>query len=180
MLKVELLEMIRTGRFGPVSIDDSRERLLKKIGKPECSTIFDVESVEKYEVLKYNWWEFTLCNGILFRYQNKYALDRSYKFDYEFLTKPGNFKINSWFNDIEYDTKIEPLKEKLIKSGIHFIREPFYDTIRLLIDYNKEVEIEIQFHSEIAFHKNPDEWNVYTEKELNWKFGAIYVTKKTN
>ncbi|WP_417610712.1 hypothetical protein [Owenweeksia hongkongensis] len=180
MIEVDLLKIIETGFFGPVSIDDRRERLISVIGEPEHADILDVQEVDHYEVLNYNWWEFTFYNGHLYRYQNKCVLDGQYKFDPDFLSAPENFKIIPWFNNWDKDTLLKPFKGKLEKSDIEYKEEPFYDSIRLLIDYKDSVIIEIQFHCEKAYGHNPDEWLQFSDGELDWKFGALYVTKKIN
>ena len=113
-MKIELLDIIRTGRFDNITIGDIKENVLHEIGEPQHTNVWNTDPKEYSETCCYKWFEFTFINGVLHRYQHKYLLDSDYQFNREFLSGYNHFKINTWFKHIETDIKLAQVKQKLV------------------------------------------------------------------
>lgn len=172
MIEVKLEDIINNKSFVPIGLGTTKGKILELLGKPD--TLSNPEVYPKdYEAISYGWFEFTFFKGRLERFHHKYILTRDYEFNTDFNYRNEHFKVTHWFENQKEDLKLNNIKSWLKEKEITFIEESFYDSIRILIDN----QVELQFHSELAYHKDAEEWQKISFKDLNWQLAAFYIRK---
>lgn len=172
MIEIKLEDIIINKSFGPIKLRTTKDKVLELLGKPDGVGNPEIFP-EDYESFVYDWFEFTFFKGCLERFHYKYILTSEYKFNIDFNYQNENFRVTHWFKNHKEDLKLNSIKKWLKEKEIVFKEEPFYDCMRILIDN----QLELQFHSKIAYHKDYKEWQKISSEELNWQLGAFYLHK---
>jgi hypothetical protein len=140
-MEILLSEFIKTGKFGPVEIGTSKDRVLSELDVPDNDTDLDGSG----SILLYSWYEFFFDhNGILRSIQND---NYNPKNKNTYLFKNDKYFINSWFlNEVE-DQTIETVGILLTQESISFE----------IIDYYGRRVLKASSGVVIDFDENPNE-----------------------
>ncbi len=172
MIEVKLEEIIINKSFGSIGLGTTKEKVLEQLGEPDALSNPEVYPMDS-EAILYGWFEFTFFKEQLERFHHKSILTRDYEFNTDFNYQNKQFRITHWFENQKEDLKLNTIKSWLKEKKLTFIEESFYDCIRILIDN----QVELQFHSELAYHKDPEEWQKISSEDLHWQLGAFYIHK---
>lgn len=172
MIEIRLEDIIINKSFGPIELGATKEKVLEQLGEPDALSNPEVYPKDS-EALIYDWFEFTFFKGRLERFHHKSILTQDYKFNTDFNYQNKHFKVIHWFENEKEDLKLNSIRYWLREKELTFIEEPFYDCMRIFIDN----QVELQFHSKLAYHKDPEEWQKISSKDLHWQLGAFYIHK---
>lgn len=172
MIEIRLEDIIINKSFGPIELGATKDNVIELLGKPDNLSNPDVYPKDS-EAILYGWFEFTFFKEQLERFHHKSILTRDYEFNSDFNYQNKQFRITHWFENENEDLKLNTIKSWLKEKELVFIEESFYDCIRLLIDN----QVELQFHSKLAYHKDSQEWQKISFEDLNWQLGAFYIHK---
>ncbi|MDF1697579.1 MAG: hypothetical protein P1U56_17170 [Saprospiraceae bacterium] len=170
MILVNLEDIILNKRFGPVTLGSSMEQVIEFLGEPDSYSNPDVFPPNCVSII-YDWFEFTFYKGKLEMFHHKHILDFDYQYNPDFEYQNDRFKVTHWFNNFTVDLQINAIREWLKTKKELFTEGPFYDCIRIITDK----QVELQFHSKLAYHLDPEEWGKLSNEDLNWQLGAFYI-----
>ena len=135
--EIDIVEFLKTGKFGSVQINDSLEIVIEKLGQPDG----EINVSQPYKGIHYGWYELMFKDNKLQSIQNDH-FDSEDKDSMEFENK--SIKINSKFlkaNSIKcfFDIKEILEKENIKHKEIEYWGRPAIETIgKVVLDFNNE------------------------------------------
>lgn len=133
-MKVSLIDFLKSGSFGPVSIGMSKDKVLSLLGEPST----DNDLGETGSILIYAWYElFFSHQDELYSIQND-NYEPSDRSTYYF--KNDKFEIDSWFLNEEENQSIEDISAILDRSDLKYTIIDYYE--RAAIKLNSGVVID--------------------------------------
>ena len=175
MINIDLKEILLERKFGRVELGDSVESTIAHLGEPDFRGFFD----DNRYGIRYGWFEFYFEDDKLEFFMNKHALDLDYQFSIVFNYSNDKFHVATSFLDCEEDMKIKHFEHWLDKIGVNYVKKPFWDSIKLVINaeteimfYNKQLESrDIKSQNELGTMSS------LFEDQENWVFAGFYILK---
>jgi hypothetical protein len=167
MIKIDFLNVIRTGTFGPVQLNNTKEEVIGILGPPDGFSNSDI-----YDGILYDRFEFSFKENrlqqIYYGYiQNWYS---SWRFNRMFHLKNEMFEITSWFKIPYIDTRLEEIIKKLNSEGISYTQAFYHDSIKVSIG-----SVNLLFSSPLIWHQEESSWSSRPLESLELKLTHFYL-----
>lgn len=165
---ISLLEVLRTGSFGPVELGFTKEQLMSAIGKP--TSIFN-------NILNYNSFEFSFAlNGKLESILTKRRLNKQNRFkDFE-LQLNNNWKLTTWFSTSYKSPSLNAIRKFLNNETIEYdvlLHNGLYTELKmktnhasLYFDHCIDNEFTYSFQEEGSTNTNGEESSILSAISL--------------
>jgi len=144
--KIKISEFIRTGKFGPVSIGDSFETVIEKLGIPDGHGPFN-ERNNREKHIHYGSYEFFILDGKLNAIQNvNFNPEYPHRMEYQnevIKIEVGFFEANrtKLLREVKTELKVLSIPFTIIDF---FGRKALKSDSRVVIDFNNEKIVEIE------------------------------------
>lgn len=137
-MKISIEEFLRTGKFGPVALGESKDQVLSMLGKPDS----DNDLGETGSILLYSWYEFFFNNECRLHSIQNDNYEPNDKSSYSF--KNSTFEIVPWFLNETTNQSIADVSKILDNQGLEYDVIDYYgrDAIKLksgvVVDFDEE------------------------------------------
>lgn len=138
---ISLTEFLRTGEFGPVSINDHKSTVIEKLGQPDG----EISLSKGLHGIHYGWYEFVFDNNGLRSIQND-RFDPELPDSMEFSN--DSFQVDSGFLKADKIKKLGEIETELVALRISFSlidywgRKAVRMTSGVVLDFNDEELVE--------------------------------------
>ena len=161
-IKIKISEFIRTGNFGAVSIGDSPETVIQKLGIPDGYGPFN-ERNKREKHIHYGKYEFFIVDEKLNAIQNvNFNPNYPHRMEFQneiFQVELGFYKANRI--KVMSEVKMELDKNKTSYSVIdYFGRRALKTNCGVVIDFNDEKVIEIEKEMDFVKIDNIDDYEL--------------------
>lgn len=168
--KIDFIDFLRTGEFGPIKMGAHRDEVEDALGKgnwfeaagdmTKTLTYCNIEGFEFY-------FQSNQLNGIV----HGYIQDYDDNFDPDFNTEFTHFYFESWLEKTS-DLQFNNVLKKLNELEFEFEINPFYDTIQITL----KSSIHLQFRHKDQIMIEMDELPEFPITDPGWKLAAFYYS----
>lgn len=161
-IKIKISDFIRTGNFGTVSIGDSPEAIIKKLGTPDGFGLIN-ERNKREKHIHYGQYEFFIVDEKLNAIQNmNFNPEYPHRMEYQnqlFKIEVGFFKPNRkiLLNEVKIELKNLNISFKIIDF---FGRKAIKTDSGVVIDFNNEKIVEIENEMDFVKIENIEEYEL--------------------